>query len=69
MKKVVCINNKGFEKWLTIGKHYEILEEWEYDYYIINDINWHGWYFKEWFKTLSEIRNEKIDKLLKCYEK
>ena len=35
---------------------------------IINDKGEEDWYPKEWFKPLAEIRNDKIDKLLKYYE-
>jgi hypothetical protein len=64
--KVVCINNNnGWEKWLTIGKTYDIITINEYgDYIIIDDNNHEDWYPNEWFKPLSEIRNEKINKLL-----
>ena len=61
--KVKCIKNKNCD-YLTIGKYYDVLENSEYDYYLINNIGRHDFYFKEYFKTQSEIRNEKIDKLL-----
>ena len=59
--KVKCINN-----WLdiTIGKTYEVLEMDGNWYNIINDISDVRGYPKKWFKLLSEIRNETINKLL-----
>jgi hypothetical protein len=62
--KVKCIYNKGWEKWLTIGKTYDALIDNEYGYVIINDYGVRDWNPKEWFKLLSEIRIEKINKLL-----
>jgi hypothetical protein len=63
--KVVCIYNKGWEKWITLGKTYEIIRiNEDGDYWIIDDENDELWVAKEWFKSLSEIRNEKIDELL-----
>jgi hypothetical protein len=61
--KVVCINNKGFTN-LTISKTYEAIVEDDYCYRIISDYGNEYRYPKSYFKSLSEIRNEKIDKLL-----
>ena len=61
--KVVCIKNNGLYD-LTIGKPYVVIKETMMSYVIISDHKFENWYFKEYFKTLSEIRNEKIDKLL-----
>ena len=61
--KVKCINNYG-RKYLTIGKIYEVIGGDDICYKIINDYNDELWYEKECFKTLSEIRNETINKLL-----
>ena len=41
-----------------------VIKETMMSYVIISDHKFENWYFKEYFKTLSEIRNEKIDKLL-----
>ena len=70
--KIKCINNKGYEYHLTVGKTYEVIKRndkininsitW---YYMIDDVNDILCFPKTYFKTLSEIRNEKIDKLLK----
>ena len=70
MKKVCIKTNKNY--WLTIGKTYEVISDVNYDYgyydnngyNIINDNGDDCWYEKECFKSLAEIRNETIDKLL-----
>ena len=49
---------------LTIGKIYDVTEASGVMYHVINDYNEKRVFPKEWFKTLSEIRNEKINKLL-----
>lgn len=54
------------DEYLTFGKVYEVFEIDDDGYYYIIDDNknevW--WYPKECFKLLSELRNDKIDKLL-----
>jgi hypothetical protein len=64
--KVICIkncNDSGYLFNLEIGKIYDVND-------IINSDNYrvfrtrYKYYPKYLFKTLSEIRNEKIDKLL-----
>jgi hypothetical protein len=62
--KVVCIDNDNDWFYLTIGKVYEVIIVSDFGYILINDISIKCNYRKEYFKTLSEIRNEKIDKLL-----
>jgi hypothetical protein len=62
--KIVCINNKGWSS-LTLGKTYDVIGINMFsEYIIINDISEEYSYIKERFKLLSEIRNEKINKLL-----
>jgi hypothetical protein len=63
--KVVCVDNKYYES-LIIGKTYNSAEMDSVTYFITDDCNsgWFACYEKELFKTLSEIRNEKINKLL-----
>jgi hypothetical protein len=62
--KVKCIDNYGWS-YLTIGKTYDVIEiDDEYGYKIIDDSDYKNWYEKELFKTISEIRNEIINKLL-----
>jgi hypothetical protein len=67
--KVKCIDNdKGVEHFLTIGKTYDAIKVNEVgdDFYcIIDDNNDKLWYDKTYFKSLSEYRNERIDKLLR----
>ena len=61
--KVKCINDYWLF-YLTIGKTYEVISENAWRYIIIDDTGEDNRYLVEWFKTLSELRNEKIDKLL-----
>ena len=61
--KIVCINNENCEDELTIGKSYDVIFE-GYNYMIINDNGYKWWCIRSWFKSLLEIRNEKINKLL-----
>jgi hypothetical protein len=62
--KVKCIDNNGWSE-LTIGKIYNIIDiDNDNDYWLINDNGYECWYSEYLFKLLSEIRNEKIDKLL-----
>ena len=62
--KVKCIMIRWYYA-LTIGKTYNVIGINKYNnYIIINDNGIRGYYPKEWFKLLSELRNETIDKLL-----
>lgn len=71
--KVICIYDTGVDcanlkysyKYLTINKIYEIIEEIEYRYQLIDDSGHKSFYLKKLFKTSSEIRNEKIERLLR----
>ena len=60
--KVVCRCNCNCN-YITIGKTYDIIYEGD-QYLIIDDNGIRGYYPKEYFKPLSEIRNEKIERLL-----
>ena len=64
--KVKCIDNWKGGYLITIGKMYDVIEVDNYnDYKIANDIGHELWYEKELFKpAISEMRNDKIDKLL-----
>jgi hypothetical protein len=62
--KVVYVKNDRYIS-LTINKTYEVIEDGIYNYKIIFDNGNEWWFPKIYFKPLSEIRNEKIDKLLK----
>ena len=66
--KVKCINIKydryNYKSYLTIGKTYNVIREDDYWYWTIDDDGDERGYPKEWFKPLSEIRNETINKLL-----
>lgn len=60
--KVVCIYNGNY--YITIGKIYDVIDETNYTYDIINDRGFVFSYEINCFKSASEIRNEKINKLL-----
>lgn len=67
--KVVCINNiddnDDIEYNMIVGKTYEVSYIYpDGDYIIINDKGNQTWYHKEYFKTLTEYRNDTINKLL-----
>ena len=66
--KVVCIDDNDGYNYLTIGKTYDVINEdggeYDYGYYIIDDNNIKDWYGEYMFKPISEIRNDKINKLL-----
>ena len=64
--KVKCIDNIDIESLLTMGKTYEVIEEYKEQYLIIDDENIQCCYYKGWFKpAISEMRNDIIDRLLK----
>ena len=64
--KVVCIVNKDYEKDLIIGKIYNVEFCGIPEHYIITDnVIWANVFDKKYFKPISEIRNETIDKILK----
>ena len=63
--KVICIDNIPWVNKLTIGKTYEVININEYDQYFMIDDDGYGTWGSKRFKTLSEVRNEKIDRLLK----
>ena len=61
---VKCINTYGWYN-LTIGKTYEVITQDKWFYKIINDNGKEDLFPKVYYKPLSEIRAEKIDKLLR----
>lgn len=66
--KVVCVDNVGYKKYLTIDKIYETDDYNEFRSIVnilLNDSNDFATYNKELFKPLDEYRKNKIDKLLK----
>lgn len=63
--KIVCIDKKKLKKYLAIDKIYDVIKiNNDGNYLILNDLGYQSWFPKSWFKPLSEIRNERIDKLL-----
>lgn len=67
MMKVVCIDNRGFNKKynLTVGKIYDIVSDYGESYLIKNDIGKLIDYANFRFKTLDEIRDRILDDILK----
>ena len=62
--KVLCID-KGDNFPITIGKYYNVSFETEFCYEITDDSNIIKFFNKQRFKTQTEIREEKLNKLLK----
>jgi hypothetical protein len=68
---IYCINNRGLEKYLTINKKYENIEDFveideDFNWYrIINDKNISGTYDKSRFVTVDKWREIQLNKLLK----
>lgn len=66
MIQVRCINNNEYEEYLLINKIYEVIN-WGSTYYkILHDNKCGGLIInKDNFISLSEYRNQQIDKILK----
>jgi hypothetical protein len=69
--KVICIDNRyndmpqeDNELLLTVGKTYDVIDEASLGLVITNDEGVNHFYARELFKLLTEVRDEKIDKLL-----
>ena len=62
--KVICTFNNKLEKYLTLNIVYDVIYEETNIYFVKNDIGQKRRYKKCYFKTTSEYRNYKIDKLL-----
>lgn len=64
--KVICIDNKGCENILTIGKEYEMktiiktfdYSDDQYEYYVINNKTY---WSKKRFLNLDEYRNSRLE--------
>lgn len=64
--KIICIDNSNQEIWLELYKTYEIAYILYNEYGKNKDaiaIDNLGTFYKERFKTLKEIRKQKLDKL------
>ena len=76
--KVVCINNYEYyrldridlnnvllnkELDITTNKIYSIISENDHSYKVINDVGMMVSYMKERFKSLKEVREEKLNKI------
>ena len=64
--KLICIDNVGCEKLLTLKKIYslEYIDTFKYGSVIKNDKNYYDVYPMRRFKPLYEIRDQKIDDIL-----
>ena len=64
--KIICIDNVGCEKLLTLKKIYllEYIETFKYGSVIKNDRDYYDVYPMWRFKLLYEIRDKKIDDIL-----
>jgi hypothetical protein len=64
--KLLCIDNKGIERHLTIGKIYslEYIDTYKHGSVIKNDMRFYDIYPMWRFKPLYEIRNTKIENIL-----
>ena len=73
-KKIICIStisknkkvNFGFQNlYITVGKEYHVIYEWKDTYGVINDYGRIAHFNKELFNTKEELRDNKINDLLK----
>jgi hypothetical protein len=64
--KLLCIDNKGVERHLTIGKIYTLdqIDTFKHGSVIKNDMSFYDIYPMWRFKPLYEIRNKKIENIL-----
>jgi hypothetical protein len=66
---LVCIDNEGSENNLTINKKYIVIEAIFFNkkecVVVLDDNNSHFFCHSNRFKNLSEIRDEKINKIIK----
>lgn len=53
-KQVVCIDNYGREIFLTKGRVYNVIEETEDRYLLVNGYGFEKYYYKDRFKELKE---------------
>jgi len=65
---LVCIDNEGSENNLTINKKYIVIEELSFNskecVIVIDDNNSHFVCHSDRFNSISEIRDEKINKII-----
>lgn len=63
--KLVCINNK-FSPKLKLFKEYDVYNFDEFNYSVTDpeDQDFIAWEFKEYFGTIAEVRDEKVDQIL-----
>ena len=59
-EKVECIDNKYIKKYLTIGKIYNVVDDYDDHYHLVNDNGDSGWFNKERFKHTVQ-KNKKVE--------
>jgi hypothetical protein len=52
-KKIKCLSNENLEKYLTVKKVYEVLEE-DYMYLIVDDSGLEYWHYKKRFQEVTD---------------
>jgi hypothetical protein len=62
--KIICINKKSYEEYLTLFKIYTTVKVGNYLYAINDDTNKTNGYMKDRFKLLNEYRREIIQLIL-----
>jgi hypothetical protein len=68
--KVICVKedlrDHLFAEAFTIGKVYEVLiiSTFHDEYYLRNDMGYEGWFRADSFKTISQIRQDKLAQLI-----
>ena len=64
--KIVCVLNKKKNKYaITVGKEYDVISTEDGKYQIRNDKNFPCSFNKWFFKTYAQIRDDKINLLIK----
>ena len=61
--KIICISDSYSKGYLTIGKIYNSSKELGSNYHIIFDNGREGYVSEYFFKVLSEVREEKLNKI------
>jgi hypothetical protein len=50
-------------KGLTVGKYYDILAKDSLGYQIVNDNDYLGWCVKDYFESIDEMRDNKLNEI------
>lgn len=65
-KFVKCVNNNGVEDYITSGKKYEVLDEYDigHTFQIVNDNGRKEWYKQHRFEVIEEQKETKTFKFI-----